>query len=82
MYYIISIFQLPHAENKFFSLWDNFVSHCNPGYVFVITFQKEMNDLTDMTQRVKMDLNKRSFPEQMTIKTLKYNPQGFKITIN
>ena len=33
-------------------------------------------------QRVKMDLNKRLLPEQKTIKTLKYNPQGFKITIN
>ena len=33
-------------------------------------------------ERVKMDFNKRSFPEQKTIKTLKYNPQGFKITIN
>ena len=33
-------------------------------------------------QHAKMDLNKKSLPEQKTIKTLKYNPQGFKITIN
>ena len=29
-----------------------------------------------------MDLNKKSEPKQKTIKTLKYNLQGIKITIN
>ena len=33
-------------------------------------------------QHAQMDLNKKSEPKQKTIKTLKYNPQGFKITIN
>ena len=34
------------------------------------------------SQRAQMDLNKKSEPKQETIKTLKHNPQGFKITIN
>ena len=34
------------------------------------------------SQHAKLDLNKKSEPKQKTIKTLKHNPQGFKITIN
>ena len=34
------------------------------------------------SQHAQMDLNKKSEPKQKTIKTLEYNPQGFKITIN
>ena len=50
------------------------------------SFQSDYPNILQLTsegsQRVKMDLNKRLLPEQKTIKTLKYNPQGFKITIN
>ena len=33
-------------------------------------------------QHAKLDLNKKLLPKQKTIKTLRYNPKGFKITIN
>ena len=34
------------------------------------------------TQHAQTDLNKKSKPKQKTIKSLIYNPQGFKWTIN